>query len=286
MPTVSSSSTSARPTSPRRPRSAATCASSSATRASSTSTRSGVRCCSHLVILPRRPAKRAPTPTVRSGTPSAARRCSTTRRTSRPAVAEKLGDGWRVELAMRYGSPSIPEARSTRSSARGVDRIVVLPLFPQYASSSTGTARRPGDGARGASGGTCRRSTSCRRSTTTPASSTAFERVAAPVLAEARPDHVLFSFHGLPVRQIVKTDATGAHCFRERDLLRRRSTNPHCYRAQCFATARALAAPAGPRARPLHRLLPVAARPHAVDRAVHRRRARPRSRSRARSGSR
>jgi ferrochelatase len=69
---------------------------------------------------------------------------------------------------------------------------------------------------------------------------TAFEHVARPVLADFRPDHVLFSFHGLPVRQIVKTDRDGAICFRSGtccDAL----TNPNCYRAQSFATARALA---------------------------------------------
>ena len=39
-----------------------------------------------------------------------------------------------------------------------------------------------------------------------------FEAVAKPALAEARPDHVLFSFHGLPERQIKKSDPTGSHC--------------------------------------------------------------------------
>jgi ferrochelatase len=69
---------------------------------------------------------------------------------------------------------------------------------------------------------------------------TAFERVAAPVLAEARPDHVMFSYHGLPVRQIVKTDTTRTHCFRSATCCES-LTNPHCYRAQCFATTRGLA---------------------------------------------
>jgi ferrochelatase len=64
------------------------------------------------------------------------------------------------------------------------------------------------------------------------------------VLAEFRPDHVLFSFHGLPVRQIVKTDRRGTICFQHAsccDELR----NPSCYRAQSFATARAVAGQLG-----------------------------------------
>ena len=153
-------------------------------------------------------------------------------------VANQLGDGWRVELAMRYGSPSIPDGLAALERA-GVDRIVVLPLFPQYASSSTGTA-------------VARVMELAAERWNVPALDfipafyddpgflTAFERVAAPVLAEARPDHVLFSYHGLPVRQIVKTDVTGAHCFREATCCES-LTNPHCYRAQCFATTRALA---------------------------------------------
>src|SRR5262249_14473951 len=67
-----------------------------------------------------------------------------------------------------------------------------------------------------------------------------FAAVGTPALAAARPDHVLFSFHGLPVRQIVKTDTSGSHCFKT-DTCCDALTNPHCYRAQSYATARELA---------------------------------------------
>jgi protoporphyrin/coproporphyrin ferrochelatase len=67
----------------------------------------------------------------------------------------------------------------------------------------------------------------------------AFEAVARPALADAKPDHVLFSFHGLPERQITKTDTTGATC--RFDDCCERLANPSCYRAQCVATARSLA---------------------------------------------
>ena len=55
------------------------------------------------------------------------------------AVATELGPTWRVVLAMRYGNPSIQRGLDELRQA-GVDRIVVLPLFPQYAASSTGSA--------------------------------------------------------------------------------------------------------------------------------------------------
>ncbi|MDQ3364403.1 MAG: ferrochelatase [Myxococcota bacterium] len=153
-------------------------------------------------------------------------------------VAAKLGDRWRVQLAMRYGKPSIADGLAALDRAQ-VDRIVVLPLFPQYATSSTGTA-------------VARVMELASERWTMPSLDFvpaffddpgflgAFEQVAAPALAEARPDHVLFSFHGLPVRQIVKTDPAGTHCFQSPgccDTL----ANPSCYRAQSFATARDLA---------------------------------------------
>jgi ferrochelatase len=153
-------------------------------------------------------------------------------------VSAKLGDGWHVELAMRYGKPSIESAIGKLEAAK-VDRIVVLPLFPQYATSSTGTAI-----AKVMELATARWNVPSLDFV--PAFFddagflAAFTAVAKPVLADAKPDHVLFSFHGLPVRQITKTDMTGTHCLASPtccDTL----ANPSCYRAQSFATARALA---------------------------------------------
>lgn len=155
------------------------------------------------------------------------------------AVAAQLGDSWQVELAMRYGEPSL--AGALDAFARGeVERIVVLPLFPQYASSSTGTAQ-------------ARVMELAGQRWNVPALDFvpafyddpgfigAFAKVAQPVLDEFRPDHVLFSFHGLPVRQIVKTDRDRTICLRSATCCDERK-NPNCYRAQSYATARAMAA--------------------------------------------
>jgi ferrochelatase len=46
------------------------------------------------------------------------------------------GDRAVVELAMRYGSPSIPEALD-RLLERNVQRLLVLPLYPQYSATTT-----------------------------------------------------------------------------------------------------------------------------------------------------
>jgi ferrochelatase len=191
----------------------------------------------NVIILPRRPAKSARAYAsiwdAKRGSPLLYHSLDLA-----AAVAAQLGADWHVELAMRYGKPSLASALEAFARSE-VERIVVLPLFPQYASSSTGTAQ-------------ARVMELAGQRWNVPALDfvpafyddpgfvTAFEHVARPVLSEFRPDHVLFSFHGLPVRQIVKTDRDGAICFRTKtccDAL----TNPSCYRAQSFATARAVA---------------------------------------------
>jgi ferrochelatase len=152
-------------------------------------------------------------------------------------VQDKLGASWRVELAMRYGRPTIASALD---ALRDTDRIVVLPLFPQYAASSTATA-------------TARVMELASAHWDVAAIDvvpafygesgflTAFTAVAQPALAAATPDHVLFSFHGLPERQIKKSG--DARCLAEQRCCDR--DMPRCYRAQCYATARALAARLG-----------------------------------------
>src|SRR5688572_2174371 len=90
----------------------------------------------NLVILPFRPAKSGKAYASiwgqdGSGSPllDHSRRLATN-------VARALGGGYVVELAMRYGAPSIPDALG-RLVAAGPSRIVVLPLFPQYSSAAT-----------------------------------------------------------------------------------------------------------------------------------------------------
>ena len=51
-------------------------------------------------------------------------------------------------------------------------------------------------------------------------------------------DHLLFSFHGVPERQIKKSDPTGRHCLTVKDCCHdANEAHPFCYRHQCFRTA-------------------------------------------------
>lgn len=54
------------------------------------------------------------------------------------AIQEQLGDGFSVKLGMRYGNPSIPGALRELQH-EGVRKIIVLPLYPQYAGPTTGS---------------------------------------------------------------------------------------------------------------------------------------------------
>ncbi len=161
-------------------------------------------------------------------------------RALRDAVAAALGPDHVVALGMRYGKPSIAEALD-RLLAAGVSRLVALPLFPQFAESSTGSAlaclaeavaARPG----------CPEPVTIRDYFADPGFIEAFAEVARPVLAETKPEYVLFSYHGLPERQVKAADASGAHCLMRDDCCDAvGAANRECYRAQCFATTRALA---------------------------------------------
>jgi ferrochelatase len=156
------------------------------------------------------------------------------------AVAKGLGDGFVVELAMRYGRPSISTALE-RLVGADVDHLVALPLFPQWADSSTGSA-------------VARLDEAADRLAHAPPLEIlppfyddpgfveSFVEVARPVLARARPDHVLFSYHGLPERQIRAADPTGSHCLATEDCCEAPGeVLSRCYRAQCFATTASLA---------------------------------------------
>lgn len=159
-------------------------------------------------------------------------------------VQSVLGDGYRVAFGMRYRNPPLAGAIEELVEA-GCERIVVLPLFPQYASASTGSALQAAFEEIG------------KRWNVPDVGSIGwfydhpgFVRVLAesirPHLAEFGPDHVLFSYHGLPEKQIRKTDATGSWCLSSSDCCdAMTATNRYCYRAQSFATTRLVAAELG-----------------------------------------
>jgi ferrochelatase len=192
----------------------------------------------NLVILPFRPAKSAEA--YRSiwtdeGSPLLVLEQRLTRK-----LQEELGPSHHVELAMRYGNPSVPDAVA-RLMAMQPRKIILVPLFPQYSSAAYGSA-------------VDRVLDELRRKWNVvpvevippfyddPGFSEAFAEVGRPHLEDFRPDHVLFSYHGVPERQVQKSDPTGQHCLVADDCCASICpANRFCYRAHCFETTRCLA---------------------------------------------
>lgn len=171
------------------------------------------------------------------------------------AVRAELGDAWQVESAMRYGRPSIAGALENLKDG-GVRELVVLPLYPQYAESSS-------------------------RSSIDKVMSELSKMAWAPsvrfipsfhddamhidawveLLKSRNADHdahYLFSYHGLPERHLKKSDPTGSYCLDGGQPTRAESesrrydccvkalttkcpANQTCYRAQALQTTHLIA---------------------------------------------
>jgi ferrochelatase len=157
------------------------------------------------------------------------------------ALSTTLGPEHEVLLAMRYGRPGIAEALR-RAREADCDRLVLFPLFPQYAAATRGTAVAEVF-AQLAAGWDVPPIAVVPPFFDDRGTIEAMAAVGRPVLEALRPNHVLFSFHGLPERQIVRSDSTGSHCLRAAECCDRAvPANRLCYRAQAVGTARALAA--------------------------------------------
>lgn len=194
----------------------------------------------HFVILPFRPARSARA--YRQIWTGAGSPLLVHGRALAAAVAARMGEGAVVELAMRYGRPSIDEAME-RLAAADVDRIAVLPLFPQYSAAAWGSAA-----AAVMEAAASRWDVPAVRLIPPfhahPGFLAAWAAQARPFLGDAAPggppDRVLFSFHGLPERHLRRSAPD--HCLRSEGCCAAlTAANRTCYRAQCFATARALA---------------------------------------------
>lgn len=152
-------------------------------------------------------------------------------------VQELLGDDFIVKLAMRYQNPSIKSAVEALIAEK-VTELIVVPLFPQYSSACVGSAHQE-----------VMRVLSKKQGIPTVKmihSYYDFEPMIEAFAARAEQydmdsyDHVLFSYHGIPVRQIKKGDDFN-HCKLGECCNTITETNQHCYRANCFATTRAIA---------------------------------------------
>jgi ferrochelatase len=154
-------------------------------------------------------------------------------------LQQRLGDNYRVVLGMRYQNPSIASAIAQLMQAK-VQKIKVFTLFPQYASATVGSVQEE-----------VMRVISSRQIVpemelinSYPTWQPMIELFAqnARRYDLSQYDHFLFSYHGLPQRQLRKADDFN-HCLKSPDCCKTLGpVNQFCYSAQCYATTQAIAA--------------------------------------------
>jgi len=154
-------------------------------------------------------------------------------------LQRKLGENFVVELGMRYQSPSI-ESAMDKLREKEVSEIIAIPLYPQYASSSTGSSVEE----------LLRIS---KKWEVTPSIKIISKFYDVPELYDVwkevasdfkieNYDHIVFSYHGLPERQIKKASAHYGKnsCALGNCCDKITEKNAYCYRANCFETTRQL----------------------------------------------
>jgi ferrochelatase len=142
-----------------------------------------------------------------------------------------------VSLGMRYGNPSIESGigELLDRAGGGLDEVLLVPLYPHYAMSTTGstveetrkTMKKMGAGA--------------RLDILEPFFADDFyiDALAASMrgYVDGGFDHLLFSYHGLPERHLKKTDPTGSHCLADGSCCETPSpAHATCYRHQVLRT--------------------------------------------------
>ena len=152
-------------------------------------------------------------------------------------LQDALGPEYQVVLGMRYQNPSLRSALE-QFKDKGLKELIVIPLYPQYASASTGSTHEK----------FMQEIKSWEAIPTLkvisqffdhPLFIKAFVELGKKYMTEATYDHFLFSYHGLPERQILKASCDG-YCRLGDCCNTYHSKNQYCYRAQCFATTRLL----------------------------------------------
>ncbi|MDP2068063.1 MAG: ferrochelatase [Lutibacter sp.] len=146
-----------------------------------------------------------------------------------------------VELAMRYGNPSM-KSGIQKLADQGVDEILLIPLYPQFAMATTETievlAKK-----------IAKKQFPNIKLTMVPAFYNQPDYI--EVLSESiqtslealKPEHLLFSYHGVPERHIKKSDITKSHCTIDGSCCNTPSAaHEFCYRHQCYETTKNVAA--------------------------------------------
>ncbi|MDP3830041.1 MAG: ferrochelatase [Ignavibacteriaceae bacterium] len=153
-------------------------------------------------------------------------------------VQEVLGNNFDVELAMRYQNPSM-DMILAKMKKKQYKKIIVLPLFPHYASATTGSVfekvmKRVKDW------WVIPEIVFVNQFYDDENFINAFVEKGKKYLHREY-DHVLFSYHGLPTRQVDKVYEDGKPCSDHNCETEITHENKYCYKAACYATTRLIA---------------------------------------------
>ena len=145
-----------------------------------------------------------------------------------------------VELAMRYGNPSI-KSGIEKLVSKGVTEIFLIPLYPQFAMATTETIVVLANKI-------IKKQFPQVKLTDVPAFYNKKDYVEAlgesiqEGLVKTKPEHLLFSYHGVPERHIKKSDVTKSHCKIDGSCCNTPSpAHEFCYRHQCYETTKLIA---------------------------------------------
>jgi len=142
-----------------------------------------------------------------------------------------------IELAMRYGSPSMEDVLA-QMRLKNYDELYIFPLYPQYASASSGSTIE-------------KAFKIINKWWVIPEVSIIGQFYDHPqyiqcILNRASSfnisdyDHIMFSYHGIPERHVEKVYLDGKRCTDHSCEDEINDSNTHCYQATCYATTRLL----------------------------------------------
>lgn len=150
-----------------------------------------------------------------------------------------------VAMAMRYGNPTMESAyESLLKRLPDMEEVIAIPLYPHYAMSSFETAVEHAKEVH-------RKKKYGFKLSFIPPFYKDPQYIHAMV-ENIRPwmqrefDHLLFSFHGIPERHVIKSDPTHQHCLQAADCCSQPSVaHATCYRHHCLQTMIAVASELG-----------------------------------------
>ena len=145
-----------------------------------------------------------------------------------------------IVLAMRYGTPNILSGLQ-QLHGEGVDEVLIIPLYPQFAMATTETILVLAEELR-------QQHFPQMQFTSVPAFYNHPDYVSVlsksieEKLEKLDYEHLLFSYHGVPERHIRKSDITKSHCKIDGSCCKTPSkAHEFCYRHQCYETTRLVA---------------------------------------------